>query len=167
MNTNPTNPRPFADPAGDAVMKAIHRQQRLLKWLTAAAVGFWVMAVVVSVGVLVCYSVFYEPKEKQMLSDYGMSGHLHSRTNAPGGSLEAGKMPTDQALAIHFTMNYVVVKGVLAIAVSLVVLSGAMLATLLLVHFNRRVTLRQINHGIAQISEQLKQLREHGRDANP
>ena len=160
MNTDSTNPSPLADPAGDGVMKAIHRQQRLLKWLTATAAVFWLAAVLASVGVLVCYSVFYEPKEKQMLSDYGMSGHLHSRTNAPGGSLEPGKMPTDQALAIHFTMNYVVVKGVLAIAVALVVLSGAMLATLLLVHFNRRVTLRQINHGLAQISEQLRQLRE-------
>ncbi len=147
-------------------MNAIHRQQRLLKWLTATAVVFWIIAVLASVGVLVCYSVFYEPKEKQMLSDYGMSGHLHSRTNATGGSLDAGKMPTEQALAIHFTMNYVVVKGVLAIAVALVVLSGAMLATLLLVHFNRRVTLRQINHGIAQISEQLKHLRDRAAGPN-
>ncbi len=167
MNTNPTNPSPLADSAGDGVMKAIHRQQRLLKWLTAAAVGFWVMAVVVSVGVLVCYSVFYEPKEKEILKDYGVSGHLQARTNAPGGSREVGRMTTDETLALHFMMNYVVVKGVLAIAVALVVLSGAMLATLLLVHFNRRVTLRQINHGIAQISEQLKQLREQRVSGSP
>jgi hypothetical protein len=160
MNTDSTNPGITPDPTGERVMGAIHRQQRLLKWLTVTAVIFWIIAVVASLGVLVCYSVFYEPKEKQMLGDYGMSGHLHSRTNAPGGSRESGKMPVDEALAIHFTMNYVVVKGVLAIAVALVVLSGAMLATLLLVHFNRRVTLRQINHGLAQISEQLKQLRE-------
>lgn len=167
MNTNPTNPSPLADPAGDAVMKAIHRQQRLLKWLTATAAVFWLAAVLASVGVLVCYSVFYEPKERQMLNYYGISDNLRVPGDAPGGPQQVPKISPDQILAIHLTMNYVVVKGVLIVAVSLVVLSGAMLATLLLVHFNRRVTLRQINHGIAQISEQLKQLRKQGRDANP
>ncbi len=160
MNTDSTNPPTPGDPAANPVMHAIHRQQRLLKWLTITAVVFWIVAVLASVGVLVCYSVFYEPKEKQILNDYGMFGHLASWTNSPAGSQPAGRMTTDQTLALHFTMNYVVVKGVLAIAVALVVLSGAMLATLLLVHFNRRVTLRQINHGIAQISDQLGQLRK-------
>lgn len=160
MNTDSTKSRTPTDSTEDAVMNAIHRQQRLLKWITVTAVVFWIAAVLASVGVLVCYSVFYEPKEKQILADYGMFGHLASWTNSPAGSQPAGRMTTDQTLALHFTMNYVVVKGVLAIAVALVVLSGAMLATLLLVHFNRRVTLRQINHGIAQISEQLKQIRD-------
>jgi hypothetical protein len=44
------------------------------------------------------------------------------------------------------------------VAVSVIILSAGTLTTLLLVIFNRRVTLKQINYSLAQISEQLKQL---------
>jgi hypothetical protein len=158
MNANESNPQ--LQPADERVMNKLRGEQRFLRALTALAIVFWVLAVIASVGVLVCYSVIYAPKERQIMADYETSGHLVGRTNAPGGSQEAGRMDTDKALGLHFTMNYVVTKGLLVIAVSVVVLSCGTLITLLLVILNRRVTLKQINHSLAQISAQLKQLQE-------
>ena len=142
-------------------MQTLRQQARGLKWLTGAAIAFWTLAVLGTVGVLVCYSVFYAPKEKQMFRDYHTYGHLTHYTNATdraAGSLPAGPATAEQALGVHFTMNYVATKAILVVAVSVIILSAGTLTTLLLVIFNRRVTLKQINYSLAQISEQLKQL---------
>ena len=146
------------NPTDERVMQTIRTQARGVKWLTGLAVTFWILAVLGSVGVLVCYSIFYAPKEKQMFHDYGAYGYLAHRTNSPIGSQEIGQLSTEKALGLHFTMNYVTTKGILAIAVSVIILSCGTLATLLLVVLNRRVTLKQINYSLGQISEQLKQL---------
>ena len=160
MNANePANPPNSGD---ERVLQTLHEQQRRLRWLTAVGIVFWVLAAITSVGVLVGYSVFYAPKEKQILADYGAVGHLRdparsSVTDATGDQRSAN---IEKALGVHFTMNYVVTKGLLAVAISVVILSCATLATLLLVILNRRVTLRQINHSLARISEQLKALQD-------
>jgi hypothetical protein len=143
------------------VIETLRRQQRRLKWLTIAAIVLWCLAVIASVGVLVSYSVFYAPKERQIFSEYSKFGHL--RDHKPRGEEaepEANRPPTaeERALGIHFTMSYVMTKAILIVAVSVVILSCGTLATLLLVIVNRRVTLGQINQSLAQISEQLKAL---------
>ncbi len=138
------------NPTDERVMQTIRTQARGLKWLTGLVVTLWILAVLGSVGVLVCYFIFYAPKEKQMFHDYGAYGHLASQ--------ETGQLSTEKALGLHFTMSYVTTKAVLVIAVSVTILSCGTLATLLLVVLNRRVTLKQINYSLAQISEQLKHL---------
>jgi hypothetical protein len=111
--------------------------------------------------VLICHALFVAPKEQQIMADYGTYGRLPIRSAAapppPGQTLEP---PTraDRATGVNFTMTYVVTRGVLLVAVSVLILSGGTLATLLLVIFNRRVTLRQISYSLAQISRQLEQL---------
>ena len=144
--------------ADERVLKTLRANQRWLRVLTGLAAGFWILAVIASVAVLVFYSVIYAPKERQMLHDYGMAGHIVIRTNSPTGSQEARPMSTDRALALHFQMNWAVTKGLLLTAISVIVLSAGTLATLLLVILNRRVTLKQINYSLTQISEQLRQL---------
>src|SRR5687767_12336333 len=128
------------------ILRAVGRQQNWLRVLTGLAVAFWVLAVIGSISVLVGYAVFYAPKEKQMFSDYEKQGHLTRYTNSAGGSLPAGPVDPQQALGIHFTMNYVVTKGILAVVVTVIILSCGTLTTLLLVVLNRRVTLKQINY---------------------
>ena len=145
------------------ILQAVRRQQSWLRVLTALAVAFWVLAVIGSISVLVCYAVFYAPKEKQMFSDYQQHGHLTRYTNSATGSLPAGPADPQQALGVHFTMNYVVTKGILAVVVTMIILSCGTLTTLLLVVLNRRVTLKQINYRLAQISEQLKALQPPAR----
>ena len=153
-------------PAQDDDEKVLHKlaiHQRRLKWLTGIAVGFWVLAVLSAAIVLICYTVFLAPKEQQVMADYGMYGRLADRgTGTSTAAKNAQPMEpanhTDKALGVNFTMTYVVTKGVLAVAVSILILSGGTLATLLLVIFNRRVTLRQINYSLTQISRQLEEL---------
>jgi hypothetical protein len=163
MNSNPSETSAAASPSmsDQQVMDTLRRQQRRLKWLTGTAVALWCLAVVASVGVLVSYSVFYAPKERQIISDYQTYGHLRDRKPAGGGVEEAPNRPPtpeEKALGLHFTMSYVMTKAILIVALSVFILSCGTLATLLLVIFNRRVTLKQINHSLAQISEQLKAL---------
>ena len=89
------------------------------------------LAVITSAGVLVCYSVFYAPKEKRMFAEYETFGHLRDDAGSPAA--ESAKDPQfariEKALGIHFTMSYVVAKGLLAVAISVVILSCATLAT--------------------------------------
>jgi hypothetical protein len=149
------------NPTDERMMQTLRRQGVGLKWLTGAAIAFWTLAVLGTVGVLVCYSIFYAPKEKQMFRDYNTYGHLTHYTNSPdsaAGSLAAGPATPEQALGVHFTMNYVATKAILVVTVSVLILSAGTLSTLVLVIMNRRVTLKQINHSLVQISEQLKQL---------
>lgn len=143
------------------VMDTLHRQQRRLRWLTVTAVVLWSLAVLTSVGVLVFYSYFYAPKERQILDDYGIYGHVRERSAQVTESETAASRPptaAEKALGLQFTMSWVMTKVTLMLAWSVIILSGGTLATLLLVIFNRRVTLQQINHSLAQISQQLKAL---------
>jgi ABC-type Mn2+/Zn2+ transport system permease subunit len=158
MNTNHDNisaPTPLSA-ADEHALQTIGRHQRRLKWLTITAIAFWALAVFGTIGVLVCYSLFVAPKERQIMADYGMHGRLVSRSAPP-----SSEPPTnaDRALGVNFTMTYVVTKGILIVAISVVVLSLGTLATLILTIFSRRVTLQQINHSLAQISQQLRELR--------
>ena len=124
--------------------------------------SFWALAVLGATIVIVCYALFLSPKEKQVMNEYGLYGRLADRTAATSGQSPAMEPPnhTDRALGVNFNMTYVVTKGVLAVAVSVLILSCGTLATLLLVIFNRRVTLRQISFSLAQISRQLEDLQE-------
>jgi hypothetical protein len=163
MKTNPDDPSATASLTltDQQVMDTLHRQQRRLRWLTVTAVVLWSLAVLTSVGVLVFYSVFYAPKERQVLDDYGTYGHLRERSALVTESESAASRPPtpgEKALGLQFTMSWIMMKVVLFVAVSVIILSCGTLATLLLVIFNRRVTLRQINHSLAQISQQLKAL---------
>jgi hypothetical protein len=106
----------------------------------------------------VAYTVVYAPKEKQILSDYRQHGQLTSYTNSATGSQAAGPVDPQHALGVHFTMNYAVTKGILAVVITVIILSCGTLTTLLLVVLNRRVTLKHINYSLAKISEQLKAL---------
>jgi hypothetical protein len=158
MNTNRDN---ISDPtvlsaASDQALQTIARHQRRLKWLTITAIAFWALAVLGTIGVLVCYSMFVAPKERQIMADYGTHGRLVSHSAEP-----SPESPTsaDRALGVNFTMTYVITKGILIVATSVVVLSLGTLATLILTISSRRVTLQQINHSLAQISEQLRELK--------
>lgn len=144
------------------MLQTLQKQQRRLRWLTGVGVALWVLSVITSIGVLVIYSVLYAPKERKLLADYGEVGHMRIYANpaATNPAEDQRSANIENALGVHFTMNYVVTKGLLAVAISVVILSCATLATLLLVILNRRVTLGQINHSLARISDQLKALQD-------
>jgi hypothetical protein len=137
-------------------LQAIARHQRRLKWLTGTAIAFWALAVFGTIGVLICYELFVAPKERQIMADYATHGRIVSHSGEP-----SPEPPTqaDRALGVNFTMTYVITKGILVVAISVVVLSLGTLATLILTISSRRATLQQINHSLAQISQQLRELK--------
>jgi hypothetical protein len=115
-------------------MDTLQRQQRRLRWLTVTAVVLWSLAVLTSAGVLVFYTVFYAPKERQILDDYGAYGHLRERSAQMTESEAAASRPPtpgEKALGLQFTMSWVMMKVVLFVAVSVIILSCGTLATLL------------------------------------
>ena len=71
MNSSAT---PSSDPSTNveqSTLDTLNRQQRRLNVLTIVAIALWTIAVVGSAAVLICYAIFYAPKEKKMLQDYG------------------------------------------------------------------------------------------------
>lgn len=153
MKTNQTT---VASGTDAPVLETIRVQQRRLKWLTGVAVAFWIAAVLACAGVMVCYKIFYKPKEQQIMADYEKHGHLVRHGSTPDGT--PSKLTAEDALGIQFALSYAMTRGILAMAIAVTILSCGTLATLLLVVLNRRVTLRQINYSLAQISDQLRQL---------
>ena len=162
MNTKRTDTSASDSPPveKDVVFEDLARRQRRLKWLTGIAVALWCLAILTSTAVLFIYPIFYAPKERQMLQDLGSNGYAAS--SEPNSADPAPPPVTEKSmrreLGNQFVMTYVITKGILVVAASVVILSCGTLATLLLVIFHRRVTLQQINYSLAQISAQLKQL---------
>jgi hypothetical protein len=142
--------------SNEQTLQTIARHQRRLKWLTGAAIAFWTLAVLGTIGVLVFYTMYVAPKERQIMADYSARGRLVSHPTEP--SPESATR-TDRALGVNFTMTYVMTKGILVVAISVVVLSLGTLATLILTISSRRATLQQINYSLAQISQQLRELK--------
>jgi hypothetical protein len=136
--------------APDKALQSIRRQQHLMRWLTGLALVLWLAAITACAGIVGGYFVFYLPKQKQILRDYAMP---HSPENAGREPMSAEK-----AVQIHMTLTHVMGMTTIVVAGSVGVLSAGTLVTLLLVGLNRRVTLQQINHSLAQISEQLRPL---------
>lgn len=145
MNTTPASAA-----APDQALQSIRRQQRLMRWLTALALVLWLAAITASAGIVGGYFVFYLPKQKQILRDYAMKPLPRM---VPGEEMSA-----ERAVQIHMTLTHFMGMTTIAVAGSVGVLSAGTLVTLLLVGLNRRVTLQQINHSLAQISDQLRPL---------
>lgn len=156
MKANESTPAGHVADEEQKVMTAIHRNERRLRWLTGIALGFWSAAVALSLAVFVFYRVFYEPKEKQMFHE------LESLQQTSSGTPPATtrRFTIENALSVHYTMTYVMTKGILLMAGVVITLSAGTLATLLLVLANRRITLRQLNAGLSGISRQLVELRQ-------
>ena len=164
MNSSAT---PSPDPATNveqSIVDTLNRQQRRLHVLTIVAIALWTLAVVGSAAVLICYAIFYAPKEKKMLQDYG-AAKWSQVSNHPVEPTSGSQPPTPETVAglqhavgVHLAMSMAVTRGVLVVAGAVLILACGTLVTLVLVIFGRRVTLRQVNHGLAQISQQLQQL---------
>lgn len=144
------------DQMNERTLRSIENHQRGLKVLTGAALGLWLVAMVGSVVVIWAYFVLYVPKDKQILRDYGYEYQAAS-TNAVSAA-SSGESERERVGKSHipYVMTRVVGMGMVATAACVAVLSAGMLATIILVIWNRRVTLRQINSNLTQISAQLK-----------
>ena len=99
-----------------------------------------------------------------MLQDYGtakwsqVSNHPVEPTPGSQPQTPESVAGLQHAVGVHLAMSMAVTRGVLVVAGAVLILACGTLVTLVLVIFGRRMTLRQVNHGLAQISQQLQQL---------
>lgn len=139
--------------ADERVLKSIRHQQGWLRALTGVALGFWVLAVACGIAILVFYTLYVQPKEQHLMRDMELR-----RQAATQGTPAPPPITAEQVQGLQVTMSWVIMKGVLIVTGCLLLLSIGTVLTLVLVIANRRVTLRQINHSLAQISGQLREL---------
>ncbi|HXC36922.1 MAG TPA: hypothetical protein VNV43_13680 [Candidatus Acidoferrales bacterium] len=149
--------------------ETILKKLRVLNWtgrlLTSAALGIGLLAI--AGGILLtmaCPRIIFPQVQlllKQSTAQHANSTNSNSGavTNAPNPvlTLSDGSVVDQQTLV---TLLFGKALDVMSLAIAILGL-GAML-TLLLVIFNRRVTLRQVNASLAQISQQIKELQERG-----
>jgi hypothetical protein len=145
------------DQISERSLHSITKHQRGLKMLTGAALGLWLVAMIGSVFLIWAYFVMYLPKEKVILRDFEKEYQAASTNAVSASSAESEKRRVGKQ-HITFVMTRVVGIGMVSTATCVAVLSAGMFATIILVIWNRRVTLRQINANLMQISGQLKEL---------
>ena len=145
----------------EAVMKQLHSYQWKGRVLTTLAFGVGLLPI--GVGILLMWAnaavIFPEVNLMLQQSNAARAGNTNSiaPTVADGllRALPDGTKVDSQTLLLLMNGKAM---NVTSLAVTL--LGVGTFLTLLLVVFNRRVTLRQINASLAQISEQIKALQQ-------
>ena len=137
----------------DAVMKKLHSYRWAGRGLVTAAYGFGLLAIFGSIVLAWANLMMVRPNERLLMEDY-------PKTVQQAGTNAEGKTPLSREELgwRHVQVTAAHGKVMFLTAVSMALLSMGTLVILLLVIFNRRVTLRQINASLAQISAQIKEL---------
>jgi hypothetical protein len=139
----------------DAVMKTLRSHRWMGRGLVAVALSLGLLAILASVVIAWASAMMVRPMERLLLQDY-------PRAVQQAGSNTEGKAPLPreeldwrhvQVTAAHGKVMFLTASSVALLATGTVVI-------LLLVIFNRRFTLRQINASLAQISNQIKELQD-------
>jgi hypothetical protein len=147
MNSSAPNRVPLDDPILKSVRMHVWRNRALVA--VAFALGF--VAIVLSIAIAWGNFMLVIPQLVHLLQAYP-----HDR--GPGG-------PNDLDWQ-HVQVSAALGKTSVMVAASVAFLGLGTLVTLLLVIFNRRVTLQQINASLAQLSQQIKEL-QGGKSSNP
>jgi len=137
----------------EAVMKKVHSDRWTGRGLVTAAFGFGLLAIFGSIVLAWASLMMVHPMERLLMEDYPQSMQK-AGTNAEGNPV----LSREELDWRHVQVTAAHGKVLFLTAVSMALLSMGTLVILLLVIFNRRVTLRQINVSLAQISAQIKEL---------
>jgi hypothetical protein len=143
------------DRMNERCLRSIAKHQLGIKCLTGAALALWLIAMLSSVFLVWAYFLVYLPKERQILQNFEKEYQAASPNAVASGESERQRVGKHQ---ITFVMTRAVGVGMVSTAACVAVLSAGMFATIVLVIWNRRVTLRQISASLTQISGQLKEL---------
>ena len=114
---------------------------RLLSWGTIAV---WVLALFLIFGDLVWFALLF-PAHAKLLQE-----------------IDAGARPAAELQHVQRELVIAFHMGTLVIAFSVFVTTLAAFLTVLLIFASRRATLRQVNANLAEICEQLRQMRGKG-----
>ena len=124
-----------------AILQGDRVRLRLLTWSTMA---IWLVALVLIFGDLVYFALLF-PRQALVFQQ-----------------IDAGTLPQEQLAQIQRDLLIEFHMGTLLIAFSVFITTLAAFLTVLLILATRRATLRQVNANLAEICEQLKQMRGKG-----
>ncbi len=146
----------------DAILNKIHLQDWKSRALTTAALGVGILCIAAGVLLMWGNDVIFPQvqllvKQERDAQHQNMSSGapVATRTNTVDASLilDDGTVVDRQVL-----VTLLLGKAAYVSSRAMALLGVGTLLTLLLVIFNRRITLRQININLAQISAQIKEL---------
>jgi hypothetical protein len=162
MNSNPPTPNPFHADDAFAMNEAVMQKLKSYRWksraLAAIALSLGLLSIAAGIFIAWANAIMIMPMERLLLEDYPLAVRQAS-TNSPGPLNREGKPTLSQAQldVRHVQVTAAHGKVLILMAVSIGLLGMGTFVTLLLVIFNRRVTLRQLNASLAQISIQIKE----------
>jgi hypothetical protein len=145
---------------------AVIQQLRSYRWkgrlLTGVAFALGLLSMLASIFIAWANVARIMPMERLLLEDYPaavqMGGHHVMDTNVTFNAEGKAVLPREELDWRHVQVTAALGKVAYVTAFSITLACMGTLTVLLLVIFNRRVTLRQINSNLAQISQQIKSL---------
>jgi len=148
----------------EAVMKKLQSYHRKGRMLTTLALAIGCLSIGAGVFLMWANSEFLSPEVQLLVQQFDAAHTGNTNSAAKINTADSGLTLSDDGKIVNQQVLVTLMLGkamyVTSRAVALVGLGT--LLTLLLVIFNRRVTLRQVNASLAQISQQIKELQ-----ANP
>ncbi|HEY3855186.1 MAG TPA: hypothetical protein VGO67_12395 [Verrucomicrobiae bacterium] len=137
------------------ILSAVRSQKRKGRVMVVAALLLGILAIVASIVMAWANVALIMPMDRLLVEDY-QSVTLKAKTNPEGKEI----LSPEQLNLRHAQVTAAQGTSIILADVSVALLAVGTLVILLLVNFNRRVTLRQINESLAQISNQITDLQQ-------
>ena len=153
MNPQPIPPAPDAGAINELVKTAVHSHRIKLRILTTAAFVFGIAAIAASIYIA-SFWVMMKSMQVEVFRDFPRSVQ-----QAKSETIEQSVQRINKMLSIEAFLTQMASTQATALALAVVMLGLGMLILLTVVVLNRRVALNQINNSLAQISNQLRELK--------
>jgi hypothetical protein len=133
--------------AAQLTQPILNRDKRRVRLLTGLTIATWVVAGLLILCVLLSFIFIIIPQIKTLTQN-----------------TEAGNLTSEQTLSILRMHTLMFLKSSILIALSVLIMSAAALFTVLLLFVSRQATLRQVTANLAEVSQELKNLRSSPSD---
>jgi hypothetical protein len=147
--------------AAEMARRTLERDRRRLQLLSAFTIFLWIAVLVI--GVLL-FDVFWRTVS-HIYSDVAAQEEMAATNKLapPAVSTIPPVFQGNKTIGRQFQMEIAALhKGIAVVTSCIIVIGLAALSTMLLILLSRRTTLRHVDAGLADIAEQLKQLRDSG-----
>jgi len=143
----------------EAVMKQLHSYRWKGRVLTMLALGMGLLSIGAGILLMWANAAVIFPEVNLMLQQSNAAKADNTNSTAIAGDLLRA-LPDGTKVDSQTLLLLMQGKAMNVTSLAVTLLGVGTLLTLVLVIFNRRVTLRQINASLAQISEQIKALQQ-------
>jgi hypothetical protein len=150
----------------DAILNKIHLQDWKCRLLTSVALGVGILCI--AAGIFLMWGTSYAvlPQVQLLVKQQRAAQAQSMNSTAPSvtstNAVDESLILSDGTIVDrHVLVTLMLGKAAYITSRAVALLGAGTLLTLLLVIFNRRGTLRQINISLAQISAQIKELQNH------